>query len=214
MAYQRKDIVEFQERLKADGRWFLADRQRREEMARLAKENPDWNQFKRRGLSWEWIMDRYGRAPAVTITGRPARPRPQPRPKAPPRPKLAASDLEEDGEPLEELDSSLLDAALATDPKSGGVVEDTEWVYRYLVIPWDRIDPDSVPSSGAVGLMKLAKQDPRWFLQTYHAKLLLKATRGESEGWAEADDGQIEAMVNRIREEQAEGSVIEEEVLV
>lgn len=94
----------------------------------------------------------------------------------------------------------LLEAGLARADR-GGIQEDTEWVYQNLDVPWDRIDAESVPSPGGVALLSQAKMDQKWFLATYHAKLLPSKSRIETEGWFEADDGQVAEMVERLREE-------------
>lgn len=96
----------------------------------------------------------------------------------------------------------LMKAALA-EPDKGGVQQDTEWVYQNLNVPYNKIPSESVPSPGALGLLEQAKLDKRWFLQTYHAKLLPLKSKYESDGWFESDEDDIENMVSEVKEELA-----------
>ncbi len=96
----------------------------------------------------------------------------------------------------------LLEAALSKSDR-GGIQDDVEWVYQNLEVAWDQIVVDSVPSPGAVALLGEAKADRPWFFQTYHAKTLPTKAKIESDGWLEADDGQIAEMAARVREEMA-----------
>ena len=100
----------------------------------------------------------------------------------------------------------LLRAALVKSDR-GSIQDDTEWVYQNLDVPWDKIVVDSVPSPGAVALLNEAKANKPWFFQTYHAKTLPTKAKIESDGWLEADDGQIEEMAARVIDEMAEEAV-------
>lgn len=83
----------------------------------------------------------------------------------------------------------------------GGVQEDTEWCYQNLDVLWDDIEVVTVPSPGAVALLAEAKVDKKWFLTTYHAKLLPTKSKFESEGWFETDDNRIREMADGVRDE-------------
>jgi hypothetical protein len=50
----------------------------------------------------------------------------------------------------------------AVDPaKEASGQEEMRWVYHNMLTPWDAIDPEKVPSIGALGYLKWAKEDAK-----------------------------------------------------
>lgn len=110
-------------------------------------------------------------------------------------------------DPEAERQARFLKFALAKSDR-GSIQDDVEWVYQNLRVTWHQIPLEGVPSPGAVALLGEAKEDKRWFLERYHAKLLPTKSRIEADGWFEADDGQVAEMAARVREEMAVEGVV------
>ena len=110
-----------------------------------------------------------------------------------PRKRAAKRDLD-DGqmEPEDERAYQvLIDAAL----ERGNEVDldplrDVEWVYACLAVPWSEINVNTVPSTGALGLLKASKDNSRWFFDKYHLKFMPIRidSDGESEPPEDEDD--------------------------
>lgn len=179
----------FQACIQRDGRWREVVAFRRERRAEFNREHPLWNEQKVSDAVWSLAFAAFppsGRceSPAVDSVAR-------------------SNELPAGNAQAEQIArSKLLEAALVSSER-GGIQDDTEWCYQNLQVPWDQIPLEGVPSPGSVALLTQAKLDKKWFLQTYHAKLLPTKSKVEAEGWFETDDGQIAEMAARIREENA-----------
>lgn len=173
--------------MQREGRWREVLAFRRERRAEVSRDHPLWNHQKVLDAVWSLAFAAFPSEPRSSKSAG----------------MSAVEGVEElSGVELESAQVKLLEAALSSSDR-GGIQDDTEWVYQNLDVPWDKIEVSSVPSPGGVGLLKQAKADPKWFLQTYHAKLLPTKSKFEAEGWFETDDGQIDDMAARIREEMA-----------
>jgi len=187
----------FKARVQAEGRWDEAIRFREAARSRLGTEHPEWDYKRISREAWSMMFETF--PPARSKSAPPSGRRESPAVDAAAR----SNELPAGNAQAEQIArSKLLEAALGLSER-GGVQEDTEWVYQNLDVPWDGIEVASVPSPGGVALLKQAKKDRKWFLQTYHAKLLPMKSKFESEGWFEADDSRIREMADEVREELA-----------
>ncbi len=90
----------------------------------------------------------------------------------------------------------------------GGIQEDVDWVYQNLEVEWPDIPLTNIPSPGGIGLLVQAKEDKKWFLQTYHAKLLPTKAKIEAGEWSETDDSGIAEMCSRLTAEALEEAAV------
>lgn len=187
----------FKARLQSEGRWGEAIRFREAARSRLGAEHPEWDYKRISREAWSMMFETFppGRSKSAPPSGR----RESPAVDAVAR----SNELPAGNAQAEQIARSrLLEAALAGSDR-GGIQDDTEWVYQNLDVAWNKIAVETVPSPGSVALLGESKDDKKWFLEKYHAKLLPTKSKFEAEGWFETDDGQIAEMAARIREEMA-----------
>ena len=177
--------------MEQEGCWAEAVAFRNAARKRLSSEHPAWSSERVLKAAWEATIDEFPCSPVLLSQ----------------EPGSVGGSV--DGSVVEESRSEsdvwrlrLLESALSKSDR-GGIQDDVEWVYQNLAVEWDEIEVDTVPSPGAVALLGEAKANRPWFFQTYHAKTLPTKAKIESDGWLEADDGQIEEMAARIRDEMA-----------
>lgn len=100
--------------------------------------------------------------------------------------------------------------AQAKSPFSFSPENEIHWVHQNLMVPWDKINLESVPSGGAVALLEEAKGDFRWFYEKFYSKLIVSRTKdegidGEEGGTDESEvPGMIEELLTTAQLEAAE----------
>jgi len=110
-------------------------------------------------------------------------------PGSPPR-TLRKSDLN----PLEPW-RHLLDAAQG---RQATERDEAKWAKDHLLVPWERIDPETVPSPGAVSLLEHGKQDRKHFMQSIYAPLLKHSTEQEGKDRFEDDGREVLHLIEKI----------------
>jgi len=181
-------------RLKGEGRWSEAQQFIKDARCRLITEHPAWDSRRLTNKAWRAMMAAFPADGSLE-------PAQRERKQANEANASRMRNLEASG-PDGRFQAELLIAAQANSDR-GGIQDDVEWVYQNLDIAWPDIVLTTVPSRGSVALLGQAKQDKKWFLQTYHAKLLPTKARIEAGEWAQADDGQIADMCARLAEDAA-----------
>ena len=180
----------FATRVDAENRLPELASYRREASARIRLDHPNWDTWRANRAAWELAMVSFpvsGGNPIPVATN-----------VFPDSPPVATQGHASDPPTL--VQGKLLKAVLS-DERSAGSLEVAEWVFENLIIPWKQIRVDRVPSAGAIALLAEAKEDRKWFFQTCYSKLLNSKAQAASESWSEVDDGVVEEMANRVKED-------------
>ena len=91
------------------------------------------------------------------------------------------------GKAIEEYVATL---AREAEGRKAPMLEVYEWVFNHVLVPWEDIKPEEVPSTGAVGLLKHAKDEDcqAQFYQQAMPRLLPSRSQLE-QAEAFSDDG-------------------------
>lgn len=198
------------QRLKETGRWDAFVRCRDEHRLAIKRDEPDLmsGELGRRARAAAFEDPQF--APDSEVQVRPIE-EPLAARDAGPRTLRADSDRNyEDAERVAKRETPsdailrLIEVAQQLSEPSG-VQADVEWVYANRKIPWDQIDPATVPSVGAIGLLEAAISDPTWFYSTYHAKLLPTKAQIDRQGWFDDDTGKQAEMIQGVTAELEAG---------
>jgi len=84
------------------------------------------------------------------------------------------------------------------EPAEATVRDDVNWVYANMLVSWDVLEVMSLPSLGAIGLLETAKDDPAWFYQNYHVKLLPTKSQLEKGDSLTDDESRIDELIKMV----------------
>jgi len=73
-----------------------------------------------------------------------------------------------------------------------------DWVMDHIRVPWDAVDPGSVPSPGAVALLDYAKRDDGSFFKEHLRPLLMKEVTGSKPKFAGSAHASTKADIHRL----------------
>ncbi len=96
----------------------------------------------------------------------------------------------------------VVDAGIANQnnaPASFSVEREIRWVHHNLMVPYPKIEANSVPSGGAVALLDQAKGDYKWFYEKFYSKLIVNRTKDEAEDETDdVDPAEVESMIDDL----------------
>jgi len=184
MAYRRETKKARKDRLEAAGKWTDFKNTRDELVQRYLDQGMDEKEAtKQGGKEADSLFDNYGtKAEIEEVQQEQVRRR-----NSAPQPK--AIDM-------------LVKAGIAKQSEGPGIISpevEIRWVHQNLMVSWDEIDPQSVPTGGAVALLEQAKGDFRWFFEKFYSKLMVSRTVDETNGEGDGEDpAEVESMIGDL----------------